>query len=60
MYVWNFEKLRKYLKDCGIVITGDTVLKARRNFKGLLHLPVTFETARTISNYSNKKRKTLN
>ena len=22
--VWNVEKLRKYLKDCGIVITGNT------------------------------------
>ena len=24
MYEWNAEKLRKYLKDRGIVITGDT------------------------------------
>ena len=24
MYVWNVEKLRKYSKDRGIVITGDT------------------------------------
>ena len=24
MYVWNVEKLRKYLKHRGIVITGDT------------------------------------
>ena len=24
MYVWNVKKLRKYLKDRGIVITGDT------------------------------------